>query len=146
MTEASSGFQSLVPLYLVSWFLSNQVKRQSEVSKESMSSDELQRFRRGVADIWSNTDLTEEQRRIALSVLSSKFNKTAFINIVEEPEQNLFPSSQWKMLQNLQEFNNYNFENKLIMTTHSPYIINYLSMPIQGEILEKQNSQFEEFS
>ncbi|MBK7337465.1 MAG: hypothetical protein IPJ00_15455 [Saprospirales bacterium] len=30
LTEASSGFQSLVPLYLVSWFLANSIKRQSE--------------------------------------------------------------------------------------------------------------------
>jgi energy-coupling factor transporter ATP-binding protein EcfA2 len=28
LTESSSGFQSLVPLYLVSWFLSNSVKKQ----------------------------------------------------------------------------------------------------------------------
>lgn len=61
-----------------------------------MSSEEMERFRKGVAEIWGNDSLTEEQRRIALSVLSSKFNKTAFINIVEEPEQNLFPTSQQK--------------------------------------------------
>jgi len=58
-----------------------------------MSSEELERFRKGVAEIWANESFTDEQRRIALSVLSSKYNKTAFINIVEEPEQNLFPTS-----------------------------------------------------
>lgn len=138
LTEASSGFQSLVPLYLVSWFLANSVKRQSEITKEPMSSDELERFRKGVADIWSNESFTDEQRRIALSVLSSKFNKTAFINIVEEPEQNLFPTSQWEMLKSLLEFNNMNNGNKLIMTTHSPYIINYLSVAIQADYLKNR--------
>ncbi len=136
LTEASSGFQSIVPLFLVSWFLSNTVKRQSENSKEPMSSDELERFRKGVADIWSNPSLTDEQRRAALSVLSSKFNKKAFINIVEEPEQNLFPSSQWQMLKSLLEFNNMNEGNKLIITTHSPYIINYLTLAVKAHSLK----------
>jgi predicted ATPase len=138
LTEASSGFQSLVPLYIVSKYLANSVKKQSESNKEPMSSEELQRFKKGVEDIWSSNSLTDEQKRIALSVLSSKFNKTAFINIVEEPEQNLFPSSQWQLLQSLLTFNEMNRGNKLILTTHSPYIINYLSISIQGKYLEKK--------
>lgn len=138
LTEASSGFQSLVPLFLVSWFLANSVKRQSEATKEPMSSDELEKFRKGVAQIWSNDNLTEEQKRVALSVLSSKFNKSAFINIVEEPEQSLFPTSQWEMLKKLFEFNNMNAGNKLIMTTHSPYMVNYISIAIQAEYLKRK--------
>lgn len=103
-----------------------------------MSSEERERFRKGVTEIWDDNSLTEEQRRVALSVLSSKFNKTAFINIVEEPEQNLFPESQWQMLKSLLEFNNLNKGNKLIITTHSPYIINYLSLAIKGYTLSKK--------
>ncbi|MCB9287530.1 MAG: ATP-binding protein [Lewinellaceae bacterium] len=136
LTEASSGFQSVVPLYLVSWYLANSVKKQTESSREPMSSDELERFKKGVAEIWANGNLTDEQKRVALSVLSSKFNKTALINIVEEPEQNLFPSSQRQMLNSLLEFNNISSDNKLIITTHSPYIINFLSIAIQGNILK----------
>lgn len=137
LTESSSGFQSLVPLYVVSHYLSNSVKKQSE-NKEPMSSEEMTRFKKGVADVWNNSDLTDEQKRSALSVLASKFNKTAFVNIVEEPEQNLFPSSQWQMLKSLLEFNNMNIGNKLIITTHSPYFINFLSIAIQGEYLNRE--------
>ncbi|MCC6726489.1 MAG: ATP-binding protein [Saprospiraceae bacterium] len=137
LTEASSGFQSLVPLYLVSWYLSNSVKLQSE-NTHSPSSEELDRFRKGVTEIYRNESLTEEQRRIAISVLASKFNKSAFINIVEEPEQNLFPTSQWQMLKSLLEFNNMNQGNKLIMTTHSPYIVNYLNIAVQGHNLKEK--------
>lgn len=132
LTEASSGFQSLVPLYLVSNYLAHSVKKQSESNKEPMSSEEIHRFKKGVEDIWTNDSLTDEQKRIALSVLSSKFNKTAFINIVEEPEQNLFPSSQKNMLYSLLELNNINNGNKLIMTTHSPYLINYLTLSVKA--------------
>ncbi len=138
LTEASSGFQSLVPLYLVSNYLAHSVKKQSESNKEPMSSEEMQRFKKGVEEIWNNDNLTDEQKRIALSVLSAKFNKTAFINIVEEPEQNLFPSSQQNILFSLLEFNNINKGNKLIITTHSPYLINYLSLAVKANYLKSR--------
>ncbi|GHV21500.1 hypothetical protein FACS1894174_04990 [Bacteroidia bacterium] len=133
ITEVASGFQSFVPLYLVSNFLAKSVKISE--SKETMSSKEKLRFEKGVQDIWGNKSLTDEQRTVALSALSSKFNKSSFVNIVEEPEQNLFPSSQWKMLQSLLEFNNMNIENKLILTTHSPYLISYLTLYVKAGLL-----------
>jgi predicted ATPase len=132
ITDASSGFQSFVPLYLVSEYLANSVKLHSE-NKDAMSSEEEIRFKKGVQEIWSNESLTDEQKRIAISALSTKFNKTAFINIVEEPEQNLFPSSQSQMLQSLLSINNMTSENKLIITTHSPYLINYLAIAIKAK-------------
>ncbi|MDR5591125.1 AAA family ATPase [Christiangramia sp. SM2212] len=135
LTDASSGFQSLVPVYLVSKYLAESVKDQSD-NEESMSIDETKRFKDGVKQIYSNDNLTEEQKRVALSVLSSKFNKTSFINIVEEPEQNLFPTSQWELLKKLIEFNNMSRSNQLIMTTHSPYIINYMSIAVEAHILK----------
>ena len=138
LTDASSGFQSLVPLYLVSQHLSNTVQAQHQSKQPPMSADELARFRKGVKDIFANEALTEEQKRVALSVLSSRFNKTAFINIVEEPEQNLFPESQWDMLKSLLSFNSQGAHNRLILTTHSPYIVNFLSLAIQGEHLQQR--------
>lgn len=138
LTDASSGFQSLVPLFLVSQYLAISVRRQSEGTKEQMSSDEMLRFKRGVEEIWKNNNLTDDQKRITLSVLSSKFNKTAFINIVEEPEQNLFPVSQQKLLFSLLGFNNMNEGNKLIITTHSPYLINYLTLAVKAGLLENE--------
>jgi predicted ATPase len=146
LTEASSGFQSLVPLFLVSWFLSNSVQKESEVTKESMSSEEEERFRKLFRDILTNSSYTDEQRRLALSELPSRFNKSAFINIVEEAEQNLYPGSQWKMLESLLAFNNSNPGNKLILTSHSPFLVNYLSISIQGkELLDKvkQKNKFD---
>ncbi len=134
LTDASSGFQSLVPLFLVSDYLAKSVRKQSE-NKGPMSNKESVRFKKEVEKIILNESLTNEQQRIAISVLSSKFNKNAFINIVEEPEQNLFPTSQQQILNSLLEFNNMNEGNKLIMTTHSPYLINYLSLAIHSSYL-----------
>lgn len=141
LSEASSGFQSLVPLYLVSSYLANSIlsNRTGDLEgKDGMTADEMERFRKGVAEIWKNESFTEEQRRLALSVLAEKFNKSAFINIVEEPEQNLFPGSQWEMLQSLLGFNNLAAGNKLILTTHSPYIISFLNIAILGYDLKRK--------
>jgi AAA15 family ATPase/GTPase len=97
LTDASSGFQSLVPLYLVSQHLSKSVQSKSK-EQQPMSTEELARFKKWAESIFRDETLTEEQQRAAISTLSASFNKTAFLNIVEEPEQNLFPSSQWEML------------------------------------------------
>lgn len=138
LTDASSGFQSFVPVYLVSRYLAETVQTQRRQS-QPMSIDELERFKKGVQSVFTNDSLTEEQKRAALSVLSSRFNKTAFINIVEEPEQNLFPSSQWEVLQSLLALNAQSERNLLMLTTHSPYIVNYLSLAIQGEQLRQRH-------
>ncbi|WP_434652679.1 ATP-binding protein [Pseudomonas sp. R3-56] len=138
LADASSGFQSFVPVYLVSQYLANTVQEQSQNSQQPMSADELDRFKKGVESVFANETLTEEQKRAALSVLSARFNKTAFLNIVEEPEQNLFPSSQWDILKSLLAFNNQGARNRLVLTTHSPYIVNYLSLAIQGKHLQQR--------
>lgn len=135
LSVASSGFQSFVPLYLVSNNLANSVKQQSG-KKSAMSSEETVKFQKGLRTIWDNEHLTEIQKRQAISELASAFNKIAFINIVEEPEQNLFPSSQQKMLNSLLEINNMNEGNKLILTTHSPYLINFLTLAVEANKLK----------
>lgn len=132
LMDASSGFQSSVPLYLVSKHLSDAIKSRDESQQHAMSFSETERFKKLVEEIFTNDTLTQEQRRIALSTISSKFNNDVFINIVEEPEQNLFPSSQWEILSSLLCFNNEVKNNCLVLTTHSPYIVNYLSIAVQG--------------
>ncbi|MFN8713588.1 MAG: AAA family ATPase [Bacteroidota bacterium] len=131
--EASSGFQSLVPLFLVSYHLATTVRYHNF---QLMTQDQENRFRKNMQVIFENENLTDEQKRLAVSLLSSRFNKSAFINIVEEPEQNLYPSSQRSLLHKLLEYNNMNLDNKLIITTHSPFIINYCSIAVKaGEVI-----------
>jgi len=103
-----------------------------------MSIEESKIFQEQVKEIYTNPLLSEEQRRIAINALSFKFNKTSFINIVEEPEQNLFPTSQRDMLYSLLEINNRSKGNKLIITTHSPYLLNYMSVVIKAGKLKQE--------
>lgn len=141
LTEASSGFQSFVPIYMVSRYLGKSVGKQSEIKVE-MSGEEKDRFRKEVEQIYKNELFTDEQKRIAISVLSKKFNKTSFVNIVEEPEQNLFPTSQRDMLYSLLKINNKIADNKLIITTHSPYLVNYVSLAVEaGNIRNEANKE-----
>lgn len=139
LSESSSGFQSLVPLYLVSDYLVNSVKTKTE----PMSIEERKLFEKQIKEIYDNPHFTDEQRRSAANALSGKFNKTSFVNIVEEPEQNLFPTSQRNMLYSLLKINNEIVDNKLIIT-HSPYLVNYVSLAVeagklkQGVIAEKE--------
>lgn len=130
ISEASSGFQSLVPLYIVSMNLAKSILDGADHT--DMTEEERERYKKLVSEIYGNKRLSDEQRVAAINALSDRFKKTHFINIVEEPEQNLFPTSQWEMLGSLLGMNNMSSGNKLIMTTHSPYILNYLTVFVKA--------------
>ena len=49
--------------------------------------------------------------------------KSCLLSLVEEPEQNLFPNSQKLVLESLIKNVNCNINNKLVLTTHSAYIL-----------------------
>ena len=138
LSEASSGFQSFVPLFLVSQNLSASIHKELDATKSTLSSEEQKRIDTETINILSDRALSYEVKVAALRLLSAKFKNQCFINIVEEIEQNLFPVSQKDMLFNLLQYANENAANGLILTTHSPYIISYLSIAIQGSHLMTQ--------
>jgi predicted ATPase len=151
ITEAASGLQSSVPLFLVSDYLSKLVKNNGH--GDAMTSGDIREFEKEINKILNDKNLTEKQKQIAvseISALSKKFNNKAFINIVEEPEQNLFPVSQMKLLKSLVAICNKNEGNKLIISTHSPYILATINnliladkagMKSPGKVLSKINKQ-----
>ena len=136
--EASSGIQSSIPLYLVSKNLSEEIDRIGDNSVAKESFEETQTLRLRILNILTNDKLTDETRTQAIELLSSVTKNDCFVNIVEEPEQNLFPTSQWEILKELLKFTNANEGNKLILTSHSPYLINYISIAIQAQYLNRQ--------
>ncbi len=141
LPEASSGFQSLVPLYIVSRYLATSIMRQNSHAQPLMTPEQRERFRKRLESLINDSGLTEEQRRIFISEEARKFNKAAFVNIVEEPEQNLYPISQWELLKTLLALNNSPKGNSLIMTTHSPYLINYLTIAVKAYSLLQRTKQ-----
>ena len=139
LSDAASGFQSFVPLFLVADYLSKMLRSEYE-----MNEGERTIFKKESAEILSNPDFTEEQKRMLLSNLAGKINIKRTINIIEEPEQNLFPSSQRSVLNSLLGFNNEAEDNELIITTHSPYILSYLMLAVKAaELKEKAKGNAE---
>lgn len=142
LLEASSGFQSLVPLVLVTRHLSEIIKNKGSETRKDISREEEEKIRRAVTKLLEDKNISEDVMRVVLEKISSKFKYESFINVVEEPEQNLYPASQKSILFELLKHRNENPNNKLIITTHSPYIINFLSVAIQASYLrtKTQNS------
>ena len=132
LSEASSGFQSFVPLFLVSRNIALSINQSKESSQSELSGEEQKKLQAQVQKIISDDSLAEELKEAALKLLSSQYRNECFLNIVEEIEQNLFPTSQKDVLYKLLEFANLRKDDKLILTTHSPYIINYLTLAIKG--------------
>ena len=138
LLESSSGFQSFVPLYLVTKFLTDELKKGEKVSREQLSVEQSVRRNKEIADVMFNTNFSEQEKSRKVIEIDSKYLNTCFINIIEEPEQNLFPVSQKQMLFSLLEFNGLNQGNKLVMTTHSPYLINYLTLAVKVDTLKEK--------
>ena len=133
--EAASGLQSVIPLVVVSAYLSMMVKRGES---HEMSAEELDKLQREVNSILEDKSLNEALRRILIEQLNKRYKNECFLNIVEEPEQNLFPLSQRDVLHRLLTVFNENTFNGLIITTHSPYIIDELSLAVKaGNVIKK---------
>ena len=138
LLEASSGFQSLVPLVLVTRHLSEVIKNKSSETRKEISREEEEKIRKTVNKALENQNISEDVLRVVLEKLSSRFKYESFINVVEEPEQNLYPESQKHILYELLKYKNENTSNKLLITTHSPYLINYISIAVKANELKGQ--------
>ncbi len=138
LLEASSGFQSMVPLMLVTQHLSKIIKNKVSESRKEISREDEEKIRKTVSKMIEDKTISEEVLKVLLEKISSKFKYECFINVVEEPEQNLFPESQKNILFELLKYRNENQNNKLIITTHSPYMVNFLSIAIQADYLKRK--------
>ncbi|MBR3981271.1 MAG: ATP-binding protein [Bacteroidales bacterium] len=133
LADSASGFQSFVPVFVVANYVSRLLEKEQEMDEQQRDT-----FKKESAKILNDKTYTEEQKRILLSNLAAQINIKHTINIVEEPEQNLFPTSQQKVIHHLLEYNNKVNENKLIVSTHSPYILSALNNSIFAEdVFEK---------
>ena len=136
---ASSGIQSLLPLFLVSKYLSESLGKDNGGSHQPISLAQEMRVRSEIESLLSTTeDITSNAKQVLIDRLNAFYRYEAFINIVEEPEQNLYPTSQQSLLYELFKFARAAEANRLIMTTHSPYIINYTTLAIKAEEVHRK--------
>lgn len=108
---------------------------------KSLSTDQTVRRNNELKKL-NSLELDEKELREREKKINEKYVCKYFVNVVEEPEQNLFPTSQKQMLYSLLEFNNEQAGNKLIMTTHSPYLLVYLSLCVEANRLKHKVSTY----
>jgi hypothetical protein len=131
LSEASSGIQSVTPLFVVLDYLDNFLKNQGSSSKEDFSLIEREELEKQLDAILADSSLSKELKELAIKKLSNSQGVNHLFTIIEEIEQNLFPESQKIILLETLKYNN-PIENHLILTTHSPYIIAYMTLSMKA--------------
>ena len=162
LQNASSGVQSLLPLYIVTSYvldgvykriqpLSPEQKdqfaglmqefdriksfiRQIETPHDNLSPDDNQALRNLIQQLDHNpmSPLLGEDLEGLKDRLSRRFFYKCSNIYIEEPEQNLFPDAQEKLLYWLISHFNKNTRHSAYITTHSPYILFALNNCVMG--------------
>ena len=145
LINASSGIQSSLPMCIVSEYLSSKISNKEEVK---LSKEEKDKLEKRVAEIMQNEEYSDSIKDIMIRQLSYANRYNQLINIVEEPELNLFPRSQMEVLFSLISNNASAEENMLVFTTHSPYSLAIINTMIMGakayaNATEEQRGQIE---
>ena len=136
LLKASSGFQSMTPLYLVTHYLSNIIEQRNTLGERRLSLSQEEQLRK-------IADQKEDNWRQAWGAarLKDELQYSNFVNIVEELEQNLYPSSQKKVLFALLGYKNARAADRLVLTTHSLYLLGYLGLCIKAQQLKNMIAQ-----
>lgn len=129
LINASSGIQSSLPMCIVSEYLSSKISDKEEVK---LSKEEKDKLEKRVAEIMQNEEYSDSIKDMMIRQLSYANRYNQLINIVEEPELNLFPRSQMEVLFSLISNNASAEENMLVFTTHSPYSLAIINTMIMG--------------
>lgn len=152
LTMSSSGLQSVIPLITVVAYLAQETGKPILSKLKNLSSAEKELILNSIPDenlsknmeIFFNSGLsakTLEKEVNKNSTLFEKYLNMRLINIVEEPEQNLFPDFQKKIIESLilhtNQNKNQNSDNQLMITTHSPYVLGVLNNSIYAGKLTK---------
>lgn len=138
LINASSGIQSSLPMCMVSEYLSKKIADREEVK---LSKEEKDKLEKRVAEIMQDDAISDSIKDMMIRQLSSANRYDRFINIVEEPELNLFPQSQMEVLRSLVAINSSSEQNMFVFTTHSPYSLAILNMLVMGAKLYQRANE-----
>ena len=120
LSQSSSGYQSVVPLMALLSYLSTSIYEENK----PFSPAENEQMRDILSHVSIETGGDMEQKvidRIRGFLQGKVFTHTQFI--IEEPEQNLFPQTQIDLLCHLISEINHGRNHRLLLTTHSPYVL-----------------------
>lgn len=126
LRNASSGLQSVTPLITVADYMAKGLySKERPFSVEEQ--DVLNKLLHSLAVESSSTNDESDLKRRLVGFLHGKvYTHTQFV--IEEPEQNLYPQEQYKLMEYLAAIINHGKQHRLTVSTHSPYIINFLNV------------------
>lgn len=127
LESSSSGLQSIIPLLvLIKWMAEGIYAEDKPFSPAE--NEEVEKLLAG--SIQMDKTLSEKFERF-LGFLSGRiYTHTQFI--IEEPEQNLFPETQCELMYHILSSVNHGKNHRLVMTTHSPYVLYALNNCMDG--------------
>lgn len=154
LASASSGLQSVVPLYIMLLYYSGKYFDLFGEKLSYLSKEKYRKMRQTITDQYilpkyhpkdlpsgrdarverlnkdikaGNTDalLLYREYHDVIERLTTPV-RTTFV--IEEPEQNLFPDTQLQLLETLALLCQQQMEHGFTVTTHSPYVVNYLNI------------------
>lgn len=133
---AASGLQSLIPFVAVIHYFTERLFNNNKYWKsDSLENKKLldNLLQSTLGYIPDNLEKDKKLREIHRSIFNS-----CFIAILEEPEQNLFPNSQKSVMEFLLKKLNACNDNKIIITTHSPYVLETINNSIYAGLLSEK--------
>lgn len=139
LLNASSGFQSMTPLYLVTRYLASEIDKEVNIATNRISLKQKEQL----AKIIDQSPVAW-QKDWAATKVDDQLQYNSFINVVEELEQNLYPSSQKQLLFSLMGYKNQHPQDRLVLTTHSLYLLGYLGLAVKGHQIQQLTTQLPE--
>jgi hypothetical protein len=132
---ASSGLQSMVPLLALYEYITTGIYGTSKPMSVEERDALIRKYREMVkAKKEAKESIDSDDLEMLYDLISSK----NYINsqfIIEEPEQNLFPSTQRDLVYHLLQLITGERDHRLTITTHSPYILYALNNCMMAGLL-----------
>ena len=145
LSDASSGLQSVTPLTLLLSYFSKQYFSDYGKTISYEKKREQKDLEEKINMLLSSTIFGTTIPKSAIGSIESRFiydNLTIPSScdfIIEEPEQNLFPSTQAQLISYLLNIcNAQEKQHSFTLTTHSPYILTQLNILLFAGLLQKQ--------
>lgn len=137
INEASSGLQSVVPLYVYLYYLTKKLYDNHEKVSYDRKKDWDNALRLRLRNV-KKIDVRE------LAEFLDSISRPHFTNVVmEEPELNLFPQTQVMLVYAISRLMTWERDG-MVITTHSPYILYALNNCMLGGVVKDNISEDDE--
>lgn len=134
LTNASSGLQSLIPLYIMIKYLTGGFYKEKHIKVEdSMFRDSLEQIVNRECGA-----MTKEKRQKIVDGIMTPYRTDMYI---EEPESHIFPSTQRDFVYSLVSLLNGKTKHSCVIATHSPYIMTSFNNLIQAGQIAKESDE-----